>query len=169
MYLCGFLLSTRNLYPSRAFGRLKQGKLLWKHQEQSRLFWKGSLGTTPQRRGNQKLPARKHPNYKGKEGTLATGNRTQGWAGRQALEEAEKPAGGGWVGCKSRVHRISKLVASRLQRGLRTQEATMIPNGQVCIQIPRLQERKEYICPVTARSRETQLLLPRREASAWHF
>lgn len=82
--LCGFLLSTRNLYLSRAFGRLKQGKVLWKKQGQSRLFWKGSLGTAPQRRGDQNLTARKHPDYKGKEDTLATGHRTQGWAGRQA-------------------------------------------------------------------------------------
>lgn len=87
-----------------------------------------------------------------------------GQAGRQVLEEAKEPAGGGWVGCKSRVHRIS-----RLQRGLRTREATMIPNCHACTQIPRLLERKEYICLVTARSQETQLLPPRREASAWHF
>lgn len=92
-----------------------------------------------------------------------------GLAGRRALEEAEEPAGGGWVGCKSTVHRISRVVTARLQRGLRTQEATMIPNCHACTQIPRLLERKEYICLVTARSRKTQLLPPRREASAWHF
>lgn len=46
----------------------------------------------------------------------------------------------------------------------------MLPNSQACTQIPRLREReKKYICLVTARPQETQLLLPRREARAWHF
>lgn len=52
----------------------------------------------------------------------------------------------------------------------------MLPNSRGLHSNPQIEregagggEEGKYICLVTARPQETQLLLPRREARAWHF
>lgn len=64
--------------------------------------------------------------------------------GKQAgweQEDTEEPVGEGWAGFESGLCRISRVV-TRLLRGLRAQEAAMIPNSQACTHVPRLRERK---------------------------
>lgn len=73
----------------------------------------------------------------------------------------------GWEGFQRQHNRAWE--ESWTWKDSRSVQITVISYSEPFTQIPGLPVWKKNIFLVTARPQETRLLLPRREASAWHF